>query len=431
MDVFSFAKKMLKREFNKCISYSIVLLVALIISFIFTDFIDNPLLIENDPVIGAGTFREMSIPLSKGLPFIVIALCWVMILYASNYYLSSQTDSFALLLISGGNIIDVAKFVLWQVAIMFIGIVPVALLLGTGILKLIYMFMFSYLGIDVVYKIPITTYINVLLSLVPILMAICVAVAGFSHRNTLQVLLGRAEANKKVKIKKHNKSSLIYIVIYLWSISLVFFQKHQLTAYIFPAAVGVISIYGLFKRTIPKIIQMWKNKGGLEKERLYISLSNYVVSLQGTIIFSMLMLVLVCGLIPVLISQDKITNEYITGLISYIVMAILIVVGIVYKFIDNMMIRKNEFVCLNRIGYTKKEIKKIIRQEVIIYYCTIIFLPLPLVLSIGTRYIMNNDLTVLKLMILIAIYIIPIILSIFVTYNLYLKFMIKKENQAV
>ena len=108
---------------------------------------------------------------------------------------------------------------------MFIGIVPVALLLGTGILKLIYMFMFSYLGIDVVYKIPITTYINVLLSLVPILMAICVAVAGFSHRNTLQVLLGRAEANKKVKIKKHNKSSLIYIVIYLWSISLVFFQN--------------------------------------------------------------------------------------------------------------------------------------------------------------------------------------------------------------
>ena len=104
MDVFSFAKKMLKREFNKCISYSIVLLVALIISFIFTDFIDNPLLIENDTVIGAGTFREMSIPLSKGLPFIVIALCWVMILYASNYYLSSQTDSFALLLISGGNI---------------------------------------------------------------------------------------------------------------------------------------------------------------------------------------------------------------------------------------------------------------------------------------------------------------------------------------
>ena len=176
---------------------------------------------------------------------------------------------------------------------------------------------------------------------------------------------------------------------------------------------------------------MWKNRSGLEKEHLYISLSNYVVSLQGTIIFSMLMLVLVCGLIPVLISQDKITNEYITGLISYIVMAILIVVGIVYKFIDNMMIRKNEFVCLNRIGYTKKEIKKIIRQEVIIYYCTIIFLPLPLVLSIGTRYIMNNDLTVLKLMILIAIYIIPIILSIFVTYNLYLKFMIKKENQAV
>lgn len=431
MDVFSFAKKMMKREFNKCISYSIILLVALIISFIFIDFIDNPLLIENDRVVGAGTFKDMVVPLSKGLPFIVIALCWVMILYASYYYLNNQTDSFALLLISGGNIIDVAKFVLWQVAIMLIGIVPVVLLLGTGILKVIYMFMLYYLGIDVIYKIPVTTYISVILSLVPIIMAICVAVAGFSHRNTLQVLLGRKETNKKVKIKKHNKSSLIYIVIYFWSISLVIFQEYQLTAYIFPAAVGVISIYGLFKRTIPKIIQMWKNKRGLENEHLYISLSNYVVSLQGTIIFSMLMLILVCGLVPVLISQDKITNEYITGLISYVVMAILIVVGIVYKFIDTIMVRKNEFVCLNRIGYTKKEIKKIIRQEVLIFYFTIIFLPLPLILSIGARYIMNNDLTILKLVILIAIYIIPIILSIFLTYNLYLKFIIKKENQAV
>ena len=428
MKTLKFAKTMLKREYRKWISYAMILLVSLMISFIFIDFINNPILLENDIVVGGATFKQMEIPLSKGLPFIVISLCYVMILYASNYYLNQQTDSFALLLISGGNFIDVARYVLYQVAILFTFIIPVVLFLAPVILKLIYRLMFSYLKIKTAYQIPITTYINLVFSLIPILMAIGVAIAGFLHRNTLQVLLGRAKARQKIKVKTHSYSSLVYLVIYISSILLVFFQKHYLTAYLFPSILGIIGIYGLLQRTIPKVIQIWKNDKGLENRYLYISLSNYVISLQGTILFSMLMLILVCGLIPVLISQKQITNEYITGLISYITIVLLIVVGLIYKFIDNIMIRKDEFICLNKLGYTKQEIKKIIYQEVVIYYGTMIFLPLFLTLSIGIQYVINNDITIFKLLILIFIYILPIMLSILITYNLYLKLIIKKEQ---
>lgn len=428
MKVFSFSKKMMIRDFNKCLNYSLVVYASLIISFIFGDFIKNPLLLENDLVIGGATFIDMTIPLSMALPFIVLLLTWIMILYASNFYLNSQTDSFSLILLSGGSAIDVAKYVLWQVAIIFMFNLLIALLTGPFILTLIYKYMFSYLNIDIIYQIPFSTYLFVFYSLIPISMMICLLIAGFSYRNTLQVLLGRTKTDKNITVKRKDNISWIYIIIYLLSIWLVYIPEHTAVAYIFPCMVGVIGIYGLFKSAIPKFIKLWKNKSGTEKKCLYISLSNYSVSIQDSAIFIMLMFILICGIIPILISQAKFTNEYITGVISYAVIAIMIVVCIVYKFIDRIMKRLNEFNCLSRLGYIRKDFKLIILLEVIIYYITVIFVPLPLILIIGARYILNNDLTLLKYIILMAIFIVPIILSIFITYNLYKKNIIKKER---
>ena len=83
---------------------------------------------------------------------------------------------------------------------------------------------------------------------------------------------------------------------------------------------------------------------------MYISLSNYVISLQGTFIFSMLILMLACFLIPILISQDKLSKEFFIGIVSYLVITLLLVIAIVYKFIDHITMRKKEFVCLNLVG---------------------------------------------------------------------------------
>lgn len=428
MDIFNFSKKMLLRNFNKCINYSLVVYITLIISFVFGDFNKNLLLLENDQVIGGATFIEMTIPLSVALPFIVIVLCWMMLLYASNFYINNQTDSFAIILLSGGSAIDVAKFVLWQVAIIFLGNLIIALLTAPLILKLIYRFMFSYLRIDAVYHIPLDTYLFVLYSLIPILMIVCISIAGFSHRNTLQILLGRTKTNKIVKIKKVDKISWRYILIYLISIWIVCFSEHHIAAYIFPSIVGIFSIYGLFKSVIPGLLRNWKKRKGMEKKCMSIALSNYSTSLQESVIFIMLMFVLISGIVPVLISQNKISNEYITGVISYLVITIMIVVCIVYKFIDRMVSRENEFNCSKRIGYVNKDIKIVMLLEVVIYYFTIIFLPLPLMMIIGFKFIANNDITLLRFLLLMAIFIIPIIVSMFITYNLYIKLMVKKEK---
>lgn len=430
MNVFGFIKTTMKKEYHKYISFALILMVALIICFLFTDIINNPLLVGSDKAVGGGTWQEVDVPLSKGLPFIVVFLSWIMIFYASNFFLNNQCDSFALLLLSGGSMFDVAKFVLLEIMFIFIIIVPISLIIGTFLLEQIYVMIFAYLNIGTEISIAPLSYVNILYSLFMILIVICVNVAGFSFRHTLQVLLGRAQEKKKVKIKRHSIASLLYFLVYISAIIIILSQKHTLAAYILPAGFGFLGIYGILKNTVPKLVTIWKDKKGIEKQKLYISLSNYVVSMQGTFVFSMLILVLICGLIPVLISQDKMTNEYITGLLCYVVITILIVVSIVYKFLDIIMARYDEFLSLNRLGYINKELKSIIFYEVFFYYMTIIVLPLPIVLSIGTRYIMNYDLTVINLVTLIGIYTVPTLLSMIVTYIIYMKTMIKKGEKA-
>ena len=85
-----------------------------------------------------------------------------MIFYASNYFLNSQIEPFTLLLLSGGNMIEVAKYVLYQITVIFIIVIPLSLILGTYILKKIYTIMFLYLNIDGIYTVPVKTYINLL-----------------------------------------------------------------------------------------------------------------------------------------------------------------------------------------------------------------------------------------------------------------------------
>lgn len=425
MKLIKFALSMLKREYKKSIGYSIIILLSLVICFIFIDFMNNLKLVDTDQVVGGGTFSDMDVPLSKGLPFIVIGICWIMILYASNYYLNKKRNEFALLYTGGGCWFDIAKYVLSQVLVILFIATPIALLIGTFALQQIYVYMYSYLNIHDAYLIPTTTYLYTIASLIPILMAIIVSVTGFTHRNSIQVLLGHAEELGTLKVKKLKSISLIYIFIYIGGVISIFAQEHTLFAYIFPSMVGAFSMYGLTTKGIPKFIQIWKKHSGLEKRYTVVSFSNYIVSLQGSILLIMFILVLVCALFPILISQGDYTNEYITGVISYFVMIVLIVIGIVFKFSDNIITRKQEFDNMLKIGYIITELKKIILYEVLIYYMTIIILPLPYILGIGFRFVNYDNLTTTMFSFLLLIYIIPIILSAFITYYLYIKTVIK------
>ena len=73
---------------------------------IFSEFINNPYLIEADRARGIDDPLGTDIPLSMGLPFLIILFCWFMIIYASQYNFNKKHQEFGILFTCGFNLLD-------------------------------------------------------------------------------------------------------------------------------------------------------------------------------------------------------------------------------------------------------------------------------------------------------------------------------------
>ena len=137
------------------------------------------------------------------------------------------------------------------------------------------------------------------------------------------------------------------------------------------------------------------------------------------------MTVAVTGMLAVLAANQNSQREFTTGVIGYIVVVVLLVVSIIYKLSMEALTRKTLFVNLWKIGYTRKELRKIVRQEVISYYFVLILIPLVYIMFISGRFIYYGDMSLQFAYIYILSYIIPIIVSGFITYVQYINAVVK------
>ena len=72
----------------------------MIMIFIFTHISYDQSLIDQDVFVGGMTWGEVRIPLSVGLPFLIVCLCWMVIIYSNNYYLNKKNQEFSILFMS-------------------------------------------------------------------------------------------------------------------------------------------------------------------------------------------------------------------------------------------------------------------------------------------------------------------------------------------
>ena len=137
------------------------------------------------------------------------------------------------------------------------------------------------------------------------------------------------------------------------------------------------------------------------------------------------MTIAVTGMLAILASNIHSPREFTTGVIGYVVVIVLLVVSIIYKLSMEAMTRKTLFLNLWKIGYTKKELNKIVRQEVISYYFVLILIPLVYIVFISGRFIYYGDMSFQFAFIYVLSYVIPIIISGFITYVQYIDAVVK------
>ena len=421
MGTFKFSMRMLVKDYKKSLFYGITLIFAVAVCFVFFNIINNPDLADQAIAKSGGTWNDVQMPFSSVLSFLIICFCCFMIFFANNFFLSRKTTELAIMAMSGSGYINSTMYVLYQTFTLLLLATPLGILIGRGVVPFSNAYMYQMLG---VHKdpsiIPSEAYIYSFVLVAIVLSMICVLTAGFLHKNDIQTLLSQ---EKEMKVKRNTKKSvsITFIAIYILGIVMI----HEATAYIVPTLVGLGGAVVMIRYVLPDVVRNLKRGVFLTKRYVLISISNLNYSIQRSLLLFSLMTVAVTGMLAILAANIHSPREFTTGVIGYVVVIVLLVVSIIYKLSMEAMTRRKLFLNLWKIGYIRKELRKIVRQEVISYYLILIFIPLVYIAFISERFIYYGDMTYSFAFLYALSYIIPIIISGFITYFQYLNAVVK------
>ena len=73
-----------------------------------------------------------------------------------------------------------------------------------------------------------------------------------------------------------------------------------------------------------------------------------------------LLTLLITVLLPVLASQNIESNEFVTGMISYLFIVAMVIISILYKMNMEKKNKMKEFNTLNKVGYVYSDLKKLL-----------------------------------------------------------------------
>lgn len=415
MKVFSLATLTLKRNRKQYIIYGLTLIFAIVIHLIFSEFINNPYLIETDRARGIDAPNGADLPLSMGLPFLIILFCWFMIIYASQYFLNQKNQEFGILFTCGFNLLDFIKYTLIQMGIVFIFVLPVSFVLDVISLFFIHSKIYSYLQINhSIYIITPSTFFTTISALCVLVIIVIIFLIGQLHKSDIYTLINNQNNVQAIHFVSF-KRVLIYLLIYLVGFSSIVTVEENLINYIPPTAFGVIGMYGLYKYLLPQVFL--KNKKNLKRKQIYICLSHVGLMIKSTASLIGLLTLLITVLLPVLASQNIKSNEFVTGMISYLFIVAMVIISILYKMNMEKKNKMKEFSILNKVGYVYGDLKKMLLKENILYFICVLVIPLPYLFFIAKKFILINSAMLFFYSGLFIYYVVTLLISLLLNYH--------------
>lgn len=422
MGTFKFSMIMLKKEYRKSLFYGLTMMFSTAMTFIFFHIMNNEYLMPIETVAGGSTWEQMSVPLSTVLAFLVIIFCCFMIFFANNFFVSKKTKELAILGLSGSSFMKSSLYLIYQTIALMMIAAPTGIGLGMLLIPYINQYMYMLLNIkESIYYIPVSAIVQTVVSVLMLVVVLCVFTGGYIYRNEITELM-KSETNMVFQDKRKMKlPANIYVFIYLFGIVMMFMNPHSPISYIAPSLVGVIGAAGSIRYTIPRWISKWKKNTLITHRIALIYVSNLNYSLYQARMLVILMIASFTGMIAVLASQQGAPREYATAFIGYFVIITLLVIGLVYKFCMEIANRKTFYENMWKIGYTVSEIITIIKREVLYFYTVLLLFPLLYVFVIMGRFLYFNGMSISFCIVNVAIYIVPISISAFITYYIYKK----------
>ena len=390
MGNLKFALSMLKKTYKSGIVYTLTLAFTTAIVFIFFNIIENQYLMSKEE-LSMMMYGYIPTNFSQILAFIVVLFCAFLIVFAYNFYVSKKHSEIAIMTMSGSSFLKVTGYLITQTVVLSLIAFTVGSLLGYGGAIIVNQYIYGLIDVSApMFYIPGKCYIDSIACILSILGFEVMYISGYVYRKDISYLLMQEHAPLSTDERIIKYPSWIYPLIYI--IGIVFlFMSYTSVSSIFPSIVGSIGIGGMIKYFFPKVFRFIKDKKYLEDKIALISLSNLYYSLKNSSVLIGVYAVSVTVMNSLMIMQQNSPREFVTSLIGFVVLTILVLTCIVYKYVLEASLRKRFYTNLYKIGFVKKQMKAALKNEVISFYLTISFLPMVyIVISLLQSYVFGD-----------------------------------------
>ena len=412
-----FALRMLKLEYQKTFFYGLSLVCSSAVIFLFFNYMDNHI-IGNEISTGMGFSNLLSLA--------IMLIASATACFANGFFLSKKNEEIGIYTMSGAGVGGVSIYLIVQNFAIIIAAIPLGFLIGYLANPILNQIVYSSLHITGnLWHISTQAIVMSIITLLTQTAALTVVNAGYAYRHDILQLL---HFNNTMKAEAPASSIRMPIIVY-WVTALiplyVFFQvpvaSNDTMVFLIVSCIGLYGISGLFKRGLPQLFEFLQRHFNMNHKIRLIGFGNLSYSIARTAtLIKIIIVAIICMICLCITYHDDPSNSTLIYF-SYGVIIFLMTFCIVYRVIVENSSNGPLFESLYKLGFVRKDLKRIMRFETLGLYGIILFIPTLYIGIILFIYIQHGLLPIAIAVNLVLAYLIPIVLVGLITYQNYKK----------
>lgn len=363
MGVFKYIFLTIKNDLKENYFYMITMTMSIAIIFVSFNIIYNEEIVQQ---------RSYEYTILSILGVVVLSVLILFMIFANSYYLEDKYKEYGVITLSGKSTFEI--FIIISVRNLIMSLVAILLgcILGYIINPIIMRKVFQMINIEnpTSYVCTQSLAITIIMTIVECLVVFLIN-SGQIYKKKIKELIIKKKSSFIPNVKRSKMKMYIYIIFYFIPlISLLLPVSRKDIAFVMLAAIvtSIFGIQGVVRYVIPNALADYKNKNFITDKIKLIIISNLYTSIKRSTSLVLMYIITAVVTIVVIGQYQEYSVINIFALASFIFVVVILNFTIMYKFFIEAYRRKENFEQLRLLGYSYKEISKIILTEVIAYY---------------------------------------------------------------
>ncbi|MEG0548196.1 MAG: FtsX-like permease family protein [Coprobacillus sp.] len=367
--MFKLAWSGIRENYSRALFYGVTFVLTTMFIFIFFN-------IACSEMVGM-TFINSQNNLVTYLSVFVMVICIIVIFFANDFYVKKKSKQMAIRLVCGATFLQITNYLLSSTLFIFMCAVPLGVLLALATMTFLNTYILGMFGINTILGITQEgVYVTIIILAFVVLWCMLLNV-GYAYRSSVKSLLTNDITVEEIRLGsplrlKLKGTKYIYLLMFVLPIPLFYVYGHEPSSIIVLSVFGMIGLYGAWNEIfMPYLNRLVIKHIDNQEKVVYIGFMrrDFVLMKKNLIMFVISTILL----IALMVSHLDDSMEVVLCFVSFLVIHCLLSLTVVFRLLVEVLGRKNVFLTLSRIGYEQRLLRSIIKKEVVIFFCILMF----------------------------------------------------------